>query len=54
MHHANNPLKNVSSGFELLCKKAEHLHFIQAALQVVLSTICGNFANKVACFSRIF
>jgi len=50
---ANNPLKNVSSEFLLFCKKAVPLHFIQAAPQLVLSALIGNFANKVACFSRI-
>jgi len=44
--HANNPLKNVSSEFVLLCKKATPWHFS-------LSALIGNFANKVACFSRI-
>ena len=51
--HANNPLKNVSSEFVLVCKKAAPLHFIQATPQLVLSALIGNFANKVACFSRI-
>ena len=51
--HANNPLKNVSSKFLLLCKKAAPLHFIQPTPQHVLSALVGNFANKVACFSRI-
>ena len=51
--HANNPLKNVSSEFVLLCKKAAPLHFIQATPQLVLSPLIGIFANKVACFSRI-
>jgi len=51
--HANNPLKNVSSEFVLVCKKAAPLHFIQATLQLVLSGLIGNFANKVACFSRV-
>ena len=51
--HANNPLKNVSTEFVLLCKKAQPLHFIQSAPQLVLSAVIGNFANKVACFSRI-
>jgi len=51
--HANNPLKNVSSEFVLLCKKTAALHFIQATLQLVLSALIGNFANKVACFNRI-
>jgi len=51
--HANNPLKIVSSEFVLVCKKAAPLHFIQAAPQLVLSALTGNFANKVACFSRI-
>ena len=50
--HANNPLINVSSEFALVCKKAAPLHFIQAAPQLVLSTLIGNFADKVACFSR--
>ena len=49
--HANNPLKNVSSKFVLLCKKAAPLHFIQATPQLVLSALLGNFANKVARFS---
>ena len=35
------------------CKKAALLHFIQATPQLVLSALIGNFANKVACFSRI-
>jgi len=51
--HANNPLKNVPSEFVLLCKKAAPFHFIQATLQLVLSALIGNFANKVARFSRI-
>jgi len=51
--HANNPLKNVSSKFVLLCKKAGPFHFIQATLQLVLSALIGNFPNKGACFSRI-
>jgi len=51
--HANNPLKNVSSQFVLLCKKAAPSHFIQATPQLVLFALIGNFANKVACFSRI-
>jgi len=33
---------------------AEPLHFIQAALRVVLSTIYGNFAHILAGFSCIF
>jgi len=44
--HANNPLKNVSSQFVLLCKKAAPLHFIQATPQLVLSALIGNFADK--------
>jgi len=48
-----NPFKNVSSEFILLCKKSAPLHFIQATPQLVLSALIGNFANKVACFSRI-
>ena len=51
--HAYNPLKNVSSEFVLLCKKAAPLHFIQAIPQLVLSALVANFANKVACVSRI-
>ena len=51
--HANNPLKNVSSEFVLLYKNAGPFHFIQSTPQLVLSTLIGNFANKVACFSRI-
>jgi len=51
--HANNPLKNVSSEFVLLCKKAAPVHFIQATSQLVVSALTGNFANKVACFSHI-
>jgi len=51
--HANNPLKTVSSEFVLLCMKAAPLHFIQATPQLALSALIGNFANKVACFSRI-
>jgi len=51
--HANNPLKNVSSEFLLLCKKTTPLHFIQATHQLVLSALIGNFANKVAWFSCI-
>ena len=51
--HANNPLKNVSSEFVLLRKKAAPLHFIQAAPRLVLSALIGNFADKVACFSRV-
>ena len=51
--HANDPLKNVSSASVLLCKKAAPLHFIQATPQLMLSTLIGNFANKVACFSRM-
>ena len=50
---AHNPLKNVSSEFVLLCKKATPLHFIQATPQLVLSALLGNFANKVTCFSQI-
>jgi len=46
----NNPLKNVSSEFVLLCKRAAPLHFIQATPHLVLSALIGNFANKVACF----
>jgi len=52
--HANNPLKNVSSEFVLLSKKAAPLRFIPATLQLVLSALMGNFANKVACFSPAF
>ena len=51
--HANSPLKNVWSEFVLLCKKAAPFHFIQARSRLVLSALIGNFANKVACFSRI-
>jgi len=51
--HANNPLNNVSSVFVLLCKKTAPLHFIQATPQLVLFALIGNFANEVACFSRI-
>jgi len=51
--HANNPLKNVSSEFVLICKKAAPFRFIQPAPQLVLSALIGNFANKVACFGRI-
>jgi len=51
--HSNNPLRNVSSEFVLLCKKAAPFHFIQATPQLVLSALIGNFANKVACFSYI-
>jgi len=51
--HASNPLKNVSSEFVLLCKKAAPFHFIQAAPRLVLPVLIGNFANIVACFSRI-
>jgi len=51
--HANNNFKNVSSEFVLLCKKAAPFHFIQATPQLVLSALIGNFADKVACFSRI-
>ena len=51
--HGNNPLKTVPSEFVLLCKEPTPLHFIQAALQLVLSALIGNFANKRACFSRI-
>jgi len=50
--HTNDPLKNVSSEFEL-CKKTEPLHLIKAAHRVVLSTIYGSFAYKVACFNPI-
>ena len=53
IHHANNPLKNVSSDFVLLCKIAAPLHFTQATPQLVLSALIGNFAIKVVCFSRI-
>jgi len=35
--YANNPLKDVSSEFVLLCKKAAPFHFIQATPQLVLS-----------------
>ena len=41
-----NPLKNLSSEFA-------PLHFIQATPRLVLSPLIGNFANKVACVSRI-
>jgi len=51
--HTNNPLKNVSSEFVLLCKKVAPLHFIQATPHLVLSALIGNFANKVTCFMRI-
>ena len=51
--HANNPLKNLSAEFVLVCKKAAPLHFIQATPQLVLSALIGNFADKVACFSRV-
>jgi len=51
--HANNPLKNVSSEFVLLCKNAGPFHFIQSTPQLVLSTLIGNFADNVAYFSRI-
>ena len=51
--HANNPLKSVLSEFVFHCKKAGALDFIQAARQLVLSALIGNFANKVTCFSRI-
>ena len=51
--HANNPLKNVSSESVPLCKKAAPFHFIQALSQFVLSTLIGNFVNKLACFSRL-
>jgi len=51
--HANIPLKNDSSEFVLLCKKAASLQFIQATSQLVLSASIGNCANKVACFSHI-
>ena len=47
--HANNPLKNVSTEFVLLCKNAGPFHFIQPTPQLVLSILTGNFANKVAC-----
>jgi len=50
---ANNPLKNVSSEFVLLCKKAGPFHFIQSTPQLLLSTLIGNFSNKVAYFNRI-
>jgi len=33
--------------------KAAPFHFIQAVPQLVLSALIDNFANKVACFSRI-
>jgi len=45
--HANNPLKNVSSEFALLCKKTAPLHFIQATPPHVLFALIGNFANKL-------
>jgi len=51
--HANNPLKNVSSKFILLCKKAAPLYFIQATPRLMLSALIGNFANKVVWFSLI-
>ena len=51
--HANNPLKNVTSEFVLLCKNTAPFHFIQAIPQLVLSALIVNFANNVACFSRI-
>jgi len=51
--HANNPLRNVSSEFVLLCKKGARLLFIQAIPQLVLSALTGNFADKFAGFSRI-
>jgi len=51
--HANNPLKNVSSEFVFLCKKAAPLHFILASSQLMLSALIGNFTNKVSCFSHV-
>jgi len=45
--------QNVSAEFVLLCKKAAPLDFTQATPQLVLSALIGNFANKVACFTRI-
>jgi len=51
--HANNPIKNVSSEFVLLCKKAAPFHFIQATPKLVVSTLIDNFAYKVACFSPV-
>jgi len=51
--YAKNPLKNVLSEFVLLSKKAAPFHFIQATPQLVLFPLAGNFANKVACVSRI-
>ena len=51
--YANNPIKNVSFEFVLLCKTAAPMHFNQATPRLVLSALIGNFANKVACFSRI-
>ena len=50
---AINPLKNVSSEFLVLCKKAAPFHFIDSTPQLVLSALIGNFANNVECFSRI-
>ena len=46
-------LSNVSSEFLLLCKKTASFHFIQATPQLVLFALTGNFANKVAYFTRI-
>jgi len=51
--HANNPLKNVLSEFVLVCKKAAPFHVIQATPKLMLSSLIGNFAYKVAYFSRI-
>ena len=51
--HANNPLKDVLFEFVLVCKKAAPFHFIQAAPQLVLSALIGNFTNIVTCCSRI-
>jgi len=53
IRHAINPLKNVSSVFVLLCKKAAPFPFIQATPQLMLSALTGNFAIKFAYFSRI-
>ena len=51
--HANNPLRNVSSEFVLLCKEAAPFYSIQATPRLVLSALIGSFTNKVACFRRM-
>ena len=52
--HANNPLKNVSSVFVLLCKKVAPFHFIQATPQLVFSALkLPTLPTKLHVFSRL-